>query len=289
MKMPATTIVAAWMSADTGVGPAMASGSQVCRMNWPDFDITAAVRQHDGDQQQQVVDAAAVGQRVDLEDVEAVRRPEQRDHADEQADVADAVGDERLERGVGVRLLLPPVADEHERAEADQLPAGDELHRVEAHHEHEHRRGEQRQEREVVRVAPVAADVVGAVDVHQQRDDRDDEEHHHAETVDERADRELHAARLEPGPLGDDGLYRWMRLFDLGRRRCLAGAVRLRGGRPAPSACDRRLASFTRVIHAPARQQREDEAEPDGGDADLRALLRHALAEEQDQRRTTPP
>ena len=33
MKMPATTMVAAWMSADTGVGPAMASGSQVCRMN----------------------------------------------------------------------------------------------------------------------------------------------------------------------------------------------------------------------------------------------------------------
>src|SRR4029079_9517880 len=32
---PATTIVAAWMSADTGVGPAMASGSQVCRKNCP--------------------------------------------------------------------------------------------------------------------------------------------------------------------------------------------------------------------------------------------------------------
>ncbi len=38
MKMPATTMVAAWISADTGVGPAMASGSQVWRMNWPDFD-----------------------------------------------------------------------------------------------------------------------------------------------------------------------------------------------------------------------------------------------------------
>ena len=45
--MPATTIVAAWISADTGVGPAMASGSQVCRMNWPDFDMTAAIRQHE--------------------------------------------------------------------------------------------------------------------------------------------------------------------------------------------------------------------------------------------------
>ena len=29
MKMPAVTIVAAWISAETGVGPAIASGSQV--------------------------------------------------------------------------------------------------------------------------------------------------------------------------------------------------------------------------------------------------------------------
>ena len=63
--MPATTMVAAWMSAETGVGPAMASGSQVCRMNWPDFDITAAMRQQTGDEQQRVVVAAgdAVGER----------------------------------------------------------------------------------------------------------------------------------------------------------------------------------------------------------------------------------
>ena len=67
-----------------------------------------------------------------VEDVEAVWPAPKNsdDHADEQADVADAVGDERLERGVGVRLLLPPVADEHERADADELPAGEELQRV---------------------------------------------------------------------------------------------------------------------------------------------------------------
>ncbi len=44
MNTPATTIVAAWMRAETGVGPAMASGSQVCRKNWPDLDMTAASR-----------------------------------------------------------------------------------------------------------------------------------------------------------------------------------------------------------------------------------------------------
>ena len=33
----ATTIVAAWISADTGVGPSMASGSQMCSGNMPAF------------------------------------------------------------------------------------------------------------------------------------------------------------------------------------------------------------------------------------------------------------
>ena len=36
-KTPAATIVAACMSALTGVGPSMASGSHVCKGNCPDF------------------------------------------------------------------------------------------------------------------------------------------------------------------------------------------------------------------------------------------------------------
>ena len=34
---PAVTIVAAWISAETGVGPSMASGSQVCSGTWADL------------------------------------------------------------------------------------------------------------------------------------------------------------------------------------------------------------------------------------------------------------
>ena len=34
MYTPAVTIVAAWISALTGVGPSMASGSQTCSGNW---------------------------------------------------------------------------------------------------------------------------------------------------------------------------------------------------------------------------------------------------------------
>ena len=38
---PAATIVAAWSRADTGVGPSIASGSQMCSGNWADLPITA--------------------------------------------------------------------------------------------------------------------------------------------------------------------------------------------------------------------------------------------------------
>ena len=36
---PAVTIVAAWIKAETGVGPSIASGNQVCKKNWADFPI----------------------------------------------------------------------------------------------------------------------------------------------------------------------------------------------------------------------------------------------------------
>jgi hypothetical protein len=38
-KTPAVTMVAAWISAETGVGPSIASGSQVCRRSCADFPI----------------------------------------------------------------------------------------------------------------------------------------------------------------------------------------------------------------------------------------------------------
>ena len=37
MNTPAVTIVAAWISALTGVGPSIASGNQTCSGNWADL------------------------------------------------------------------------------------------------------------------------------------------------------------------------------------------------------------------------------------------------------------
>ena len=45
MYTPAATIVAAWMSAETGVGPSIASGSQTWSGNWADLP-TAPMKRH---------------------------------------------------------------------------------------------------------------------------------------------------------------------------------------------------------------------------------------------------
>ena len=37
MYTPAETMVAAWIIADTGVGPSMASGNQTCKGHWADL------------------------------------------------------------------------------------------------------------------------------------------------------------------------------------------------------------------------------------------------------------
>ena len=39
MNTPAVTMVAAWMRAETGVGPSIASGSQVCSRNCADLPM----------------------------------------------------------------------------------------------------------------------------------------------------------------------------------------------------------------------------------------------------------
>ena len=36
-NIPAVTIVAAWIKAETGVGPSIASGNHVCKPNWADL------------------------------------------------------------------------------------------------------------------------------------------------------------------------------------------------------------------------------------------------------------
>ena len=201
---------------------------------------------------------------------------ERDDHADHQADVAGAGGEERLERRVGVRLLLPPVADQHEGAETDQLPADEQLQGVRRDDEREHRRGEEAQRGVEVGVADVVVHVRRRVDVHEQRDQRDDEEHHHGEAVDLGADGERPAPPLcHHVTVCTTGVHDGL-VLAAGSDEALAERLQRFEALLAAGVLD----PLDPLDRGDARQH---EGRADGGDADLGSVLRHLLAEEQDQ------
>ena len=111
------------------------------------------------------------------------------EHAEDEAPVADAVGDERLLAGVRRALLLVPVADQQVRAEADAFPAHEHHQEVVPQHEHEHEEAEQVQVAEEARHA--AARLVGhvgrRVDVDQRADAGDDQDHHPGQRIEAEA------------------------------------------------------------------------------------------------------
>ena len=45
IKIPAVTIVAAWIKAEIGVGPSMESGNHTCNGNWADLPIAPMNKQ----------------------------------------------------------------------------------------------------------------------------------------------------------------------------------------------------------------------------------------------------
>ncbi len=145
MYTPAVTIVAAWIRALTGVGPSIASGSQTCSGNW------ALLPQAPSSSSRQIAVAdasrrrtasgwpaaiwpstprprAAAGQRV-VEVERAVGRPDQ-EHAQGEAEVADAIDQKRLLAGRGRRGLLVPEADQQVAAQPDRFPEHVQQHEV---------------------------------------------------------------------------------------------------------------------------------------------------------------
>ena len=120
MKTPAVTIVAAWISAETGVGPSIASGSQVCRPICADFPIAPTNSRmqasvSDGTCQPRkliVVPTAAGALREHDIEIERAEDHEHREDAEREAEIADPVDDERLDRGVVGGGAVVPEADQ---------------------------------------------------------------------------------------------------------------------------------------------------------------------------------
>ena len=107
MNTPAVTMVAAWISAETGVGPSIASGSQVCRPSCADLPIapmnssrqstvsvsTRHAEELDGRCRHAGAAAKTVSKSTRAEDQEDA------EDAEREAEIADAVDDEGLDRG----------------------------------------------------------------------------------------------------------------------------------------------------------------------------------------------
>ena len=188
---PAVTIVAAWISAETGVGP-------FHRVRQPDVQRElrrlahgAEVDAERDERQAGERQLAAGDHHAQLAEVERARQPPEHDDADEQADVAGFRRPERLDRRARGFGLLIPEADQQVRAEPDQLPADEELQQVGREHQPHHR---EREERLVGVVAPrpgggSSLRYASEYTWTRKRDQRDEHEHHRGRLVGEHADR----------------------------------------------------------------------------------------------------
>ena len=122
-----------------------------------------------------------------------------------QADVADAVDDERLLGGRGGRVLVLPEADQQVRREADALPAQEQAEVVGRHDQHEHGGHEQVEVAEEPAPPVVVGHVADGVDVDQRPDAGDQQHEQRGERVVDQVEVDREVAGLEPGEqaLGD--------------------------------------------------------------------------------------
>ena len=207
---PAVTIVAAWMSALTGVGPSIASGSQVWRGNWPDLptapvniptaiQVTTPEASRPGIATALWMSAISSGFRPWEAKVStlntrysiASRSPKSPMRVMMNAFFA---------RRRGGRLVVPE-ADQQVGAQPDQLPEHVKLDYVAREHEPDHAGGEEGHVGEVACVARVAVHVANGVDLHHEAHAGHDDQHDRGQGVDQRRDVDDHAADLEP-PVG---------------------------------------------------------------------------------------
>ena len=199
---PEVTIVAAWMSAETGVGPAMASGNHTNRGELSRL-AGSAEEQHQGDRRRGRLGEPRRGS-VERDVVDRPDGTEGEEHRHHEAEVADAVGDERLLAGAGVGLVGKPEGDEEVGAGADALPAEEGQQEVVAEHEHQHREGEQVQVQEELRELLVTVHVADRVQVDEGSDPRHEQDHRHRQRVDEEAHVDAEVACRHPLEQGLD-------------------------------------------------------------------------------------
>ena len=149
-------------------------------------------------------------------EVQRPERPPQGHEADQHAEVADTIDDERLVGGCRRALPLVVEADQKPGADAHELPEDEHHRQIAGDHDPEHREAEQRQRLKkpwkaartmqmttarqmhlmIGDVVEFVVHVARGIDVDAGGDEGHHHEHQHRERVDIPADRELQAAAL---------------------------------------------------------------------------------------------
>jgi hypothetical protein len=141
----------------------------------------------------------------DLVEVQAAELGEDQEHRQQEADVADPVGDERLLGRRGHPGPGEPEADQQVRAEANALPAEEHDQEVLRQHQHQHGGGEQVQPREVGAAPVVGGHVADRVEVDQRADPGDHQRQGGRELVEAQVHRHPQVAGDEPVVAAQDG------------------------------------------------------------------------------------
>jgi hypothetical protein len=123
---------------------------------------------------------------------------DQHERAEHEAEVADAVDDERLLPRLRRGRTLVPEADQQVRAQAHALPAHEQEQEVVREHEREHREHEQVQVEEEPPERGVVAHVADGVDVDQRADAGDDQHHDRGQRIEQ--ERDVGRERPHPHP-----------------------------------------------------------------------------------------
>ena len=138
--------------------------------------------------------------RCDLAENNRAGRHPDHQNPEHESEIADAIGDERFFRRVRRGVAIEPMADQHIGAKADQLPEDEQHHEIVRQNDAEHREHEERQCREIAGLACIIPHVAERIDMDQRSDARDHEEHRLAQTIEDKAKRDLEdSAEIDPG------------------------------------------------------------------------------------------
>ena len=147
------------------------------------------------------VDGLARQPRRSGEDRLEIRRVEQHEDGEDaqrEAEIADAVDDKGLDRRRVRRGLVVPEADQEIAGETDTFPAEEQLDQIVSSHQHQHRKGEQRQIGKEPRPIRILVHVADGIEVHEGRDGVDHHQHHGGQRIDAQRPRYLQVAGIDP-------------------------------------------------------------------------------------------